>query len=331
VSDANLCDADKFYIFDIAECSKMKLLKTDRSIHSLRQLDHVIALSEGREVQDALFIATQLAIHGLTNHAMKFIEMTRQNTQNQHALSYLIWLEKICANVEAHDVWNKIHQKNNIFRQVLGFNSIYVPRRKNSQLIIVFATSYNNFGISFPLLHSMLERNSGSILYLKNPDLGMYCTGSPSLGSNIDSVGQSLKNFCRVNGFSKVSVIGFSSGGYASLFAAGCIGASSYTGFGIRTDWSPSCLCPISPSRAAPEPEDYDKNTLMNLRLNNMMERIGRAQLYYGMSDSIDSHQAENMRGLPNFEILPIAHGEHNVILSLTAENKIESALQAIT
>jgi hypothetical protein len=321
----------KVYLIDIVKRSTMKLSNTDRAIHSLRQLGIVIALSEGREVREALFIATQLTIHGLSNHARKFIEMTKQSTQNRHALNYLIWLEKICANVEAHDVWNKIHQKNNIFRQVLGFNSIYVPRRKNGQLIIVFATSYNNFGISFPLLHSMLERSSGSILYLKNPDLGMYCTGSPSIGNNIDNMGQSLKNFCRANGFSKVSVLGFSSSGYASLFAAGCIGASSYTGFGIRTDWSPSCPCPISPRRSAPEPEDYNTNTLMDLRLNKMMERIGRAQLYYGMSDSIDSYQAENMRGLPNFEILPIEHSEHNVILSLTAENKIESALQAIT
>ena len=158
----------------------------------------------------------------------------------------------------------------------------------------------------------------------------MYCTGTPSFAQSIDGIGQALGEFCKSHNFSKVDVLGFSSSGYASLLSAGCIGASSYTGFGVRTDWSKQCPCPTAAGRAAPEEDDYKTNTLTNLGLSEAMDRIGSAQLYYGASDAIDSYQAENMRGLSNFKIHPIDGSDHNVVLSLISRNRFEAVLESM-
>jgi hypothetical protein len=150
------------------------------------------------------------------------------------------------------------------------------------------------------------------------------------MGGDIDEMGLYLKKFCEDKRFSRVSVLGFSSGGYASLFAAGCIGASSFIGFGIRTDWSLSCPHPISPGRVSPEADQYASNTLANLRHAENMANIGQGSLYYGASDLLDTYQAENMRDLPNFKVHRVANSQHNVILSLAAENRFAAALDEI-
>ncbi len=309
----------------------MIIANNNPHLHSFEQIRGVVASAENLEkTKDSLYVATQLTLHGVLDKAREFIETASKNTQNQGALTYLTRLEKIRANLGAQDCWHSLQQKGHILRHLLGVNSIYLPHSESKHLIIVFSTAYNNFGISFPLLHLTLAKAAASVLYVKNPGQGLYCTGSPTMGGSIDELGRFLQKFSAENGFSKVSVLGFSGGGYAALFAAGCLGASRFIGFGVRTDWSLSCPHPMNPGRVSPEAGEYDTNTLVNLRHADNMENIGQASLYYGVLDSLDIYQAENMRGLPNFEMYPVADSSHNVILSLVAENRLEAALQEL-
>ena len=309
----------------------MVLSNDNPDLHSFDQLSAVVAASaDTRMTKRALHVATQLTIHGMADKAEVFIKALRDHTKSQFARDYLIRLESIRANLGGQDIWDKVQQKDHILRHLLGFNSIYLPRPDSRHLIIVFSAAYNNFGVSFPLLHLTLSKRPVAILYIKNPDKGLYCTGSPGMGGNIDEMGRYLKKFCEDNPFSKVSVLGFSSGGYASLFAAGCIGASSFIGFGIRTDWSLACPHPISPGRVSPEAGQYATNTLANLRHADNMATIGQASLYYGAADLADTYQAENMRDLPNFKVHRVENSPHNVIVSLAAENRFAATLEEI-
>ena len=309
----------------------MVLSNDNPDLHSFDQLGAVVAASaDTRMTKRSLYVATQLTIHGMADKAEVFIKALRDHTKSQLAQDYLIRLESIRANLGGQDIWDKVQQKDHILRHLLGFNSIYLPHPDSRHLIIVFAAAYNNFGVSFPLLHLTLSKSPVAILYIKNPGKGLYCTGSPGMGGNIDEMGLYLKKFCDDKGFSRVSVLGFSSGGYASLFAAACIGATTFIGFGTRTDWSLSCPHPISPGRVSPEAGQYATNTLANLRHADNMATIGQASLYYGAADLADTYQAENMRDLPNFKVHRVENSPHNVIVSLAAENRFAATLEEI-
>jgi hypothetical protein len=198
----------------------------------------------------------------------------------------------------------------------------------DNNLVIVFATAWNNFGISLPVLHFMLDKYPASVLYIKNPDKGMYCKGAPGLGGNIGEIVSNLEKFIDLNGYKKIMVLGFSSGGYAALYAAGAMGADSYVGFGVRTDWSRDCKIKISPTRVSPVSADYNNNALENLLINKNMAGIKKATLYYGDQDQSDAAHAHNMSTLDNFQITPIPKSKHNVVLHMIAKGAFEEALQ---
>lgn len=298
-------------------------------VHSRKQLASIINIqgsghrfSRKMEMQ----IATQLTVHGLTESANSYIQQLRKCYPGPHIGKYLDFLGAINLNLAQYKVTEEI-ERSSICAELLSFDSMFFKRNNDDHLIIVFATAWNNFGVSFPVLHMMLKRTNQSILYIKNPARGMYTTGSSQFGDNIDSMCEMLKDFVNAKAYKKVSVIGFSGGGYASLFAAGVIGADSYIGFAVKTDWSMSCPIPHAMWRTRPALDDYAKNSLVNLAEHYSMSRIGKATLYYGDLDTEDCLNAENMDGLKNFNIIPVRGSAHNVILPLVAKGHFEAVL----
>ena len=80
----------------------------------------------------------------------------------------------------------------------------------------------------------------------------MFADSCPGFGTSIDTMQRGLEAFINSHGIVETFVTGFSSGGYASLYLAGQIGASSYLGFGIKTDWSRTSIKKTSLGRVSP-------------------------------------------------------------------------------
>jgi hypothetical protein len=151
-------------------------------------------------------------------------------------------------------------------RELLSDKShFWIGMCEPERLIIVFSTAYNNFDISFLVLHAIFLQYGYSILYLKNLDGGMFADGCPGFGTSIDTMQRGLEAFINSHGIVETFVTGFSSGGYASLYLAGQIGASPYLGFGIKTDWSRTSIKKTSLGRVSPSLQDHENKTLTDL------------------------------------------------------------------
>ena len=299
------------------------------AVHSAEQLDEIIRLSSRKlNLHDSLTLGTQLVIHGQNEIAHKFIAARKSEYSNRHVATYLDGLDRLNRNISIYQVAEFMKNNKNFAEQLLSFKPTYVKSTNRDRLIIVFATAWNNFGLSFPVLHSILIKYPVSVLYIKNPDAGMYCNGYIGLGGTIDEMAESLVKLKRSAGYKSVTVLGFSSGGYASLFAAGALAADAYIGFGIRTDWSQDCKIPGSPSRTSPALENYNTNTLTNLANHKSMARISKATIYFGSLDDSDCSHAKNMISLRNFSIVPVAKSSHHVVLHLMTEGVLEQSLQ---
>jgi len=299
-------------------------------IHSLGQLREIVKSTSSANLNpNSFFIATELSMHGHVDLSTAYIEEIKKSRARAARHSYLRFLGNINKNLSKYNISKQISHRSKLFDRLLGFDTLFFEG--GPHLIIVFATMYNNFGISFPVLHSMLLGQGLSILYIKNPNADMYCSGSPKLGNSIDEMGRSLRKFVLDHKFKKVSVAGFSSGGYAALFCAAIIGADIFIGFGIRTDWSRGSELLFSQGRAAPNDIDYLSNTLVNMGNYHSVDQIGRGFLYYGALDGSDVSHAENMRGKDNFELIPVKNAQHHVINSLISIGKFEKALNIRT
>jgi hypothetical protein len=300
------------------------------TVHSVQQLNAIFQLSQtSLNVKDSMALATQLVIHGFTEPAKAFIAEKKGAYSNRHAINYLDYLCKINFNLSMHQRNKKLDLDDVFFKHLLSPRPTLVKRPNCDRLVIVFATAWNNFGVSFPVLHSILRKCHVSILYIKNNDQGMYCNGYADMGSSIDELAEFLIQFKRDEAYKDVTVLGFSSGGYAALFAASAISADAYIGFGIRTDWAQECQMPRSSKRVAPLPEHYKNNTLINLANYPSISQITKATMYFGDLDKADAAHAANMCSLKNVDIQPIFNSTHNVILSLIAEGRFEQILRA--
>lgn len=299
----------------------------DVRIHGADRLAYLRGrLREGAlTLRERFLLADEFTAYGLPDEALPVIAGLRHDVDNAGASRFLERLVQVNAYLAgiAYPVTERSAPERHA--RLLGPASSFWPSpAAPERLLVVLATSFNNFYVSFPVLHGILARHDCSILYVKNPGRGMYAGGSPGLGGSIDAMARGLARLCAARGISDVRVCGFSSGGYASLHAAGAVKASSYLGFGVKTDWSAGSPLKVVAGRAAPSPEDRMTNTLVNLAGSAAMAGIGEAVLYHGALDTSDTAHARNMAALANFTIVPVAGASHNVIQHLMADGRFD-------
>ena len=279
-------------------------------------------------LRERLLLADEFTAYGLPDEALPVIAGLRHDVANASALRFLERLVRV--NGYLAGIANPVTERSAPERhaRLLGPASSFWPSpTAPDRLLVVLATAYNNFYVSFPVLHGILARHDRSILYVKNPGRGMYAGGSPGLGGSIDAMARGLARFAAARGIADVRVCGFSSGGYAALHVAGVLKASSFLGFGAKTDWSAGSPLKVVAGRAAPSVEDRMGNTLVNLAGSAAMAGIGEAVLYHGALDPSDTAHARNMAGLANFTIVPVAGASHNVIQHLMAQGRFDGIL----
>ena len=302
----------------------------DVSIHGADRLRYLRArlLDGALTLRERFLLAEEFTSYGLPGEALPVIAGLRQDVSNASALRYLERLVRVNAYVAG--IENPITEQNDPERHARLLSprsSFWTSTVAPNRLIVVFATSHNSFYLAFPVLHAVLTVFGCSILYVKNPGRGMYAGGSPGLGGSIDAMAARLVDLCARRSIDDVHVCGFSSGGYAALFAAGILRASSFLGFGVKTDWSADSPLKAVAGRAAPDEDDRRNNTLVNLRDHAAMADIGAAELYYGALDPSDTAHAQNMRDLANFSMVPVAGASHSVIQHLMAQGRFDDVL----
>jgi hypothetical protein len=154
----------------------------DPQIHSLSQLNRVIALSHSTalSVRDALFTADQLVRHGCCDHAERVVDRLAAAGHRNETLSR--WLRRLSAAAEhVRSVPGLSAILADVPRLEILFSlqsSVYTAGGAAQKLVVVYSTAYNNFDISFPFLHCLLARHADRMIYVKNPCRGIYATGN---------------------------------------------------------------------------------------------------------------------------------------------------------
>jgi len=293
----------------------------DPSIHSSGQLRLLVKAASGkaRRKRDALFDAGQLIRHGHYDDAVLIIDRLRGEAVANETFN--LRLNRLATAAEqVHSVPNLRQLLGNaeLVDQLLSVRSALLGGTEHvNHLLIVYSTAYNNFDISFPFLHCLVSPYADCILYVKNPERGMYTTGNHEFGSSIDEITLSICKLAYEISPSRISVAGFSGGGYAALHLAAMINAHTFLGFNIKTDWSRTSPFPVVGGRACPSVGDYSRNSLQNLRSMSEITSIQDAVLFYGDRDSSDKEHAENMAELPNFTLRKIETASHNIVVDL--------------
>jgi hypothetical protein len=300
-------------------------------IHSVSQFNHLAHLSGSVTlgVRDALFTADQLIRHGCYDRACRVIDSVaacgyRNETLNRR----LEMLAKAAEQVRAIAGLDAVLTDSCMVKKLLSFRScILGAGGAPNRLVIVYSTAWNNFDISFPFLHGLIASRADCIVYVKNPRRGMYATGNDLYGSSIDEMSSSICGLIAYMKPSRVTVLGFSGGGYAALHLAAKAGADAFLGLGIRTDLSKNSAFANIPGRTAPRESDYINNTLVNMRDVPEIAGIQRAVLYFGERDASDREHAQNMTGLPNFSIYGVQQGSHNLVMDFLVRGQLQSVL----
>jgi hypothetical protein len=303
-------------------------------IHSFVQLSQLLLQVQSSElkISDALSIIEQLLRHGCYERAAQLISnMFDLKHENE---TFNLRLEKLNALANQISLINGVSEiliDSDKVKALLSVDSCLIKGMADSgKIVIVYATAWNNFDISFPFLHHLIVSKASYIIYIKNPYRGMYGSGNYEYGNNIDEMSSNISNLVSSLDPTKVTVLGFSGGGYAALHLAAKIKANAYFGFAIKTDHSVNSLFKKNPNRTSPSEFDYQNDTFSNLRYMPEVADITRANLYFGDLDESDKEHAINMIGLRNFSIIKVKDAPHNLIVNLLERGQFNEILREI-
>ena len=156
----------------------MILLPDNPSIHSVSQFNLMVRLSGSApmRVRDALFVTDQLVRHGCYDLASRVIDRLagaghRNETLNVRLDGLAMAAERV-RDVLGLDAMLADSSK---IERLLSFNScIFGSMTTPKRLAIVYSTAWNNFDVSFPFLHCLIASHADCIIYVKNPERGMY-------------------------------------------------------------------------------------------------------------------------------------------------------------
>jgi hypothetical protein len=194
-------------------------------------------------------------------------------------------------------------------------------------LLVVFGTKFNDFWLSYPVLHCLLPENV-SVLYLKDPREMMYLGGLKTYGDGFQALCRGVVGIAERLGISDIRVTGFSSGGYPALLLACAIGASTYLGFSIRSDLSADSSLPND--RYARRPEVRQALGPLMRDLKPWLKECGmpaRGILYYGENAPFDAAHALHLAELPNFSVRALP-ARHNTVIVLLVAGRFEDAMR---
>ena len=289
-----------------------------RDQHSIEQRAFVERLSTRIDILPpsmALFVATQIVMHG-SDHAEEIIQRLRSNLNHPDAVVFLDELYRQLDFIKVLTFWSDVKNDQALVSKLYETDGFFFAKGSKypHKLLVVFTTMFNNFRISNALLYAMIKELGVSTLILKDCTYFNFLNGVSGLGTDISSITQTISSLAREHQISEIFVTGFSSGGYASLYASFLLPCAGYLGLSVHTDMSrESTLFPGKYFRDEVR-NKIDEKDLINLRvLAELTNDHVPRQIIFGEKSAVDSAHACNMAGLPNLKIAKLNSGHQTV------------------
>jgi hypothetical protein len=285
--------------------------------HSITQRAVVERLSEKIDslpLRTAMFVATQVVTHGL-DHAPEVIQRLRARLYHPDGLDYVDGLCRQLDFVKGLKFWPNVKNDHALMSKLYETEGFFFSKgsRYPQKLLVVFTTMFNNFEISNALLYAMIKELDVSVLMLKDGYFH-FLNGVSGLGTDIYSITKAISSLATEHRVSQIFITGYSSGGYASLYASFLLPCAGYLGFSVQTDLSRESTLFAEKHFQSELRGKIDETHLINLRvlaeLNN--DRVAR-QIVFGEKSAVDAAHASNMEGLPDLKITKLNSGHGTV------------------
>jgi hypothetical protein len=294
--------------------------------HSLQQLQYIRELIQKHHQltrQMQAWLVVQLVQHGWP----KVHESIKKSRDQARSVDLQIFLDKLLAQtyvVNEIPDWSSIRTNTKIITPYYRLNGyLYFPGNSyGHKLVIIFSTMYNNFYLSNAIVSSLLASWGVSVLLLKNATQLQYLNGVQGLGDNLFKVSEGISKIIEQEKIQDVYILGFSSGGYGSLFLSTQIPCNAYLGFSIHTHLADRAKFPVGKFLTPEVLSKAPSNSLLNLRdvIDLEKSKIKRT-IVYGDNSRGDQLQALNLQGCDGVELIGLPNCGHATVAKVI-ENK---------
>lgn len=300
--------------------------------HSLEQVRLALELSRSGtlEVRHALFVASQLVHHGLPN-AGDFLAILDARVRNEAGLQFIARLR------ERNQVIQSLPNLRTLLQDRQALRAFYAPAgfyfrpgtTRPDMAIIVFTSAYNNYTFSNVVLDALLADLGVARLYLKDTSDYLYLRGVEGLADDLRRLPAALEGYLAAQGIRRYVITGFSSGGFAALYAASRMAPLGYAGFAIT--------CDISPTSTVAVPKHYAKlRPLLPSELFMSAGEImgGRTlpspfRIFFGDQIPSDRDGALLLAGYDQVQLIEVPNCHHEVTATLLERRQLRDVFSA--
>lgn len=298
------------------------MIFTHRGVHETHQLAQVrSAITRfGERSADLFFLAENSVMQGAPE-AEAFLDRILEHVRQEDARNYIIALQDRLGFVRSFDGFPEIFNNEQLMDRLYARTgyAFFPAETKTPKLLVVFTTMYNNYQMSNALMYAMLKPFGVNVLFLKDETYFTYLNGVVGLGSDIRELARGIQSFAAEHGYSEIYITGFSSGGFASLYAASLIPCAGYLGLAIYTDISLGSQLPRR-LRLAPQIERKIADSAAGIFQCDLkpivVDRVGGfpIALHYGDLSLDDCAHAQHLAGLPGVRITVSKNAGHGLV-----------------
>jgi hypothetical protein len=208
---------------------------------------------------------------------------------------------------------------------------IQIVRRPNcDKVLLCFCACRGTLGLPVNLIHQWLGRTPASLVYIK--DLRNYWGGCgfPTLGPDRAAAVAAFRRIADQVGGKRIYTLGVSHGAYSALHYGLELGAVAVLSLAGATDLTPEFVNSVGRIHR----EYFILRELAPEYTVNLRDCYAAAAhkpdviLAYSAGHPRDRRQAERMAGLPNVELVPVDHAQHNVIDPLIRNRELMPLLE---
>ena len=295
--------------------------------HSRQQLELIrdLRLKNSLSLSNAQFLAAQMVLHGFPE-AISVIRDLTALPEFPFLRDAMLTQERRFHVIDALTFKRAIFSNSRLMERLYDTEgaTLVVHPTERRDIMVVFLTAFNNFGVSTPVLLAILQQCGFSVLFLRDCTHRRFLTGVTGCGANLDELAGYIRRVMEEGQFERLFITGYSSGGYASLFMSTIVNPVAYIGFAIESDFS-SGGPPARVSRLAIDlRKSVDAEYLVDLseRVSQSAVMIDR-KLFFGERSSIDRKQCEAFIDLPGCSVEMVAGSGHELILDLLERGEL--------
>lgn len=309
-----------------------------KGVHSLEQLSYVqsaISKSGGKSTE-SLFLAENAVMQGLPE-AECFLETLMQTVRQVDVKTYLMDLQERLKFVRAQAAFPAIMGDAALLARLYAPQGyLFLPADKpTDKLLVIFTTIYNNYQLSNALMLAMLRPLGVSVLFLKDDTYKCYLGGVASFGETIEDTAQRIVRLAESEGLQRVYITGFSSGGYASLYAASLIPCTAYLGLSVYVDWQSRSSLPRR-LRFSPIIEEKLSSSAVGLYQRNLKPLVANRPgtfpiiLCYGEQSIDDQMHAMEMASVSGVEVRCFMGAGHGLVGHLMRTGELDGLFEEL-